>query len=48
MTEEQALRILTVAAVIAVVGVFRGPILRWWYRMGYRDWRNPQKDKPDE
>lgn len=46
MTDDQTLRIVLGGAILAVVGVFRGPIMRWWYRIGYRDWRDPQRDKP--
>ena len=46
MTDDQALRIVLGGAIIAAVGVLRGPIMRWLYRIGYRDWRDPQRDKP--
>jgi len=48
MTEDQALRIVLGGAILAVVGVFQRPILKWLYRIGYRDWRNPQRDTPPD
>lgn len=48
MTDDQALRALIGGAIVAVIGVFRDPIMRWLYRIGYRDWRDPHRDKPPE
>jgi hypothetical protein len=36
-------RVILVAGIVAVVGVFREQIMAFLYKIGYRDWRNPPK-----
>ena len=39
MTEDAFLRALITGAGIAIVGVFREPIMEWLRKIGYRGWR---------
>ena len=39
MTDDEFLRALIMGAGIAIVGVFREPIMGWLRKIGYRGWR---------
>lgn len=46
MTDDQFWRILIGGGVFAALGAFKGQIMRFLYRIGYRDWRHPHKKDP--
>ncbi len=46
MTDDQALRAVIGGAIVAAIAAFKPQIMDWLYRIGYRDWRDPHRDKP--
>lgn len=48
MTDDQFWRIVCVSAFMAICGLFKPQISRFFYRIGYRDWRDPSWKPPEK
>jgi uncharacterized iron-regulated membrane protein len=41
--DDRTLRVILIAAFFGLMAAFREPIKRWLHKIGYRDWRDPDK-----